>query len=631
MRNEKHRMVAAAVKAATRGGSVLVLSSADSQVLASPDPTKALLSQELAGFECKSCVTRMTASSDIQPFCISCGSDEVEKKGPVKVKAAAADSVGVECASCSNVMVLSEKIVTAAKGHVHCSTCGTALRVKASGEEERVELKASGEEERVELKASGEEERVEVKAADEWPFGEADIKSSSPEEEVTLETDDKDDPTMATTEEIKDDAVDVLDQVEASDEWPFGEEDVKSNSEEMPPVEETAKEKPETEDKPAPEAAVPESKEEEDLEISLPEDEDDSSQDIEGELTDMEDFMPDDAESDLAEAHSEMFLKDDPVLEEPSVVVPGEEAGSDSAVEMEDLEEGEGENYFLESSDNGEMTETPPKILEPKDGDMLADALEMDDTGAGVEMAVTAAGRLVAMKGHVAIASLTRKAAKENAEIMDSAVFQAAIMHQVKRHGLRAGLHSMGFEPIRVPTLSKATIARHSAKIEQAAANREKKKHEAFASAFAIASVGLARGRWKGYTNDLRAAVEQQLQMAGVKNARSTSARLFEAHAVTYSKSLLELASKLAAMSEETRQEMAESLEMTTEASDQMAPETQHDDISESPELATVDARLMSTAALLRPGSTRKQIQASVTSYSAAQAILDGTASLSFE
>jgi hypothetical protein len=594
MRNEKHRAIAAAVQAAAKG-SVLVLATADSQVLASQDPTKELLSQELSNFECKSCATKMTASAELQPYCITCGSEHVAKTATTaKVVAnAAADKVGVQCAGCNTVMVLDSKVVTASGGHLHCSCCGSALKVQAAAESEEP-------------------------AAEEAP--------------VKLESDDSDNVEEAgdmSTPEAKPEAELPLEEVESStDEWPFKEESTTASGDEWPFKEESSEksedepesaEEQKAEDEAAPkaeESAADGDADEDDLEISLPDDDDDGALDIEGELSDMEDFAPD-AESELA--HSEMLLKDDPMTE-PSLQVPGETAA--------EVEAPGGENHFLESGADETMTETPPQIAEVKDGETLADALECDDTTAGVAFTASA-GRLIVLKGHVAIASLTKANAKENADMIFSSVYHTAVEHQIKKFGLRAGLNAMGFSMVRVPTLSKATVARKVQQLQQASVNKDKAREKVFASSFAIAAAGLSRGRWKGYENSLRAAVEQQLTMAGVKNARVVAARIFEQHAVPFSKSLLELASKLSAMSEDTRNEMAESLEMTTEASESVAPEIQHEDAQEaSPEL-TVDARLMSTAALLRP-STARNIQATASAFGTAQAILDGTAPLTF-
>jgi hypothetical protein len=703
MRNEKHRAIAAAVQAAAKG-SVLVLATADSQVLASQDPTKELLSQELSNFECKSCATKMTASAELQPYCITCGSEHVAKTATTaKVVAnAAADKVGVQCAGCNTVMVLDSKVVTASGGHLHCSCCGSALKVQAAAESEEpaadeapVKLESddsdnveeAGDMSTPEASPEAELPLEEVESStDEWPFKEettaAGTSSAKNIKQMLKEWNDscEDDPTdlrktpqklfgnkLSEVESKVTDAdwvladpddydpydspdwvVDAVEGVHVSpdgkelcvyvspkqdessttyflfkkkgstnasgDEWPFKEESSEKSEDEPEPAEEQK-----AEDEAAPkaeESASDGDADEDDLEISLPDDDDDGALDIEGELSDMEDFAPD-AESELA--HSEMLLKDDPMTE-PSLQVPGETAA--------EVEAPGGENHFLESGADDTMTETPPQIAEVKDGETLADALECDDTTAGVAFTASA-GRLIVLKGHVAIASLTKANAKENADMIFSSVYHAAVEHQLKKFGLRAGLNAMGFSMVRVPTLSKATVARKVQQLQQASVNKDKAREKVFASSFAIAAAGLSRGRWKGYENSLRAAVEQQLTMAGVKNARVVAARIFEQHAVPFSKSLLELASKLSAMSEDTRNEMAESLEMTTEASESVAPEIQHEDAQEaSPEL-TVDARLMSTAALLRP-STARNIQATASAFGTAQAILDGTAPLTF-
>jgi len=629
MRNEKHHAIAAAVKAAVASGQVVVLATADKKTLSSAEPVRTLLRSKLASFECGSCKTEMTASADLQPYCVTCGSAEVAKTDkPFKLSASARSEdgkVGVQCASCDTVMVLDSKVVQASAGHLHCTCCGAGLKVQAaadeSSEEAPVEMVSD---ETTDAPDVAEEPLEEITAGDEWPFHEEETASEESAEEILdlVEAAGEDERV-----EVEAAGEEILDLVEAAGEdervevEAAGEDErvevqssklrekvrARLKSRRARPVAASADDLEEISaaDEAADEPPMPVVDADDDLEISLPEDDDDTI-DLEGELTDMEDFTPG-AESDLEISAGEAPLDSQPI---------------DLAEEADEVTIEEPEQ--VEAAD-ANISETPLKMVECADGDTLMDTLEIDDTPAALALTVSA-GRVVAMKGHVAVASLTARDAGQNADIMQSAVFQAAVQRQVEKVGVRAGLKAFGFKPIRVPSMSKATIARKVNEVQQASVNRERQREKVFAASFALAAAGLSRGRWKGYENSLRAAVEQQLQMAGVRNVKTVSARIFEEHAIPFSRSLLELASKLSAMSEESRKEMAETLDMTVDCSTDMESVEQ----GVSPELETVDARLMATAAVLRPLATGRQIQASVDASQAASAILEGRAPLSF-
>ena len=91
---------------------------------------------EIASFGCKSCHTKFGAFANSQPFCVTCGSDEVEPTEPDdedEVQALASDSnlSAVTCTSCGTHNILDTQTASALEGKLHCITCGTAINYAA--------------------------------------------------------------------------------------------------------------------------------------------------------------------------------------------------------------------------------------------------------------------------------------------------------------------------------------------------------------------------------------------------------------------------------------------------------------------------------------------------------------------
>lgn len=279
----------------------------------------------------------------------------------------------------------------------------------------------------------------------------------------------------------------------------------------------------------------------------------------------------------------------------------------------------------FETDDFGAAEDQDVSVVSNEEvGDPLVDALDMDDTEMALAF-VKASGRLVAMKGHVAVASLSAKSKSVNAGLINSPALQAAARASVASEGLRAGLQSVGFTLVKVPVTSKATVERRVQEITAKTASQEDKKQKVFAQAFAIAAAGLNRGQWKGVENPLRAAMETELTRAGVEQPRRVVSAVFESAGLAYAQALLETSNRLSKMSASARNDLSEVLNMTATVS----PEEEHDDATSNPEAAPVEARFATggktTAALLRPhaGSSSQSV-------TAASSILAGKAPLSF-
>lgn len=411
--------------------------------------------------------------------------------------------------------------------------------------------------------------------ADEWPeFEEA--SSEEEDEEITFE--DVPEPTAAATEDDP--------KEDDPKKWPF----------------EADADDPDLPTDPAVESAA----DDED------EDEDSDYDDLAIELEDLDD----DSDSNI------------PPEAEPAPV----EGDSGSSDEDEEIFV-EGNNDVVESNTD-EVDEDFFEVADLKEGEMLADAMGLDDTNAGLSFQATA-GRLVAMKGHVAVASLKREQAGKNVDVMFTAGFAAAIKHAAGSIGMRKALISAGFTPIRIQSLSKASVARKVQEVQQASANSVAKQLASFSDSLALASAGLARGNWKGKKNPLKSAFVEAFAQFGVKNPERVVARILAEQSVPFARTLVEIATELNSLSPETRKETARMLELTEVVVSSNDEET--DDTPEVIESSDIAGRLRTTAAVLpsvlshsvaltKYDASQQSVQARATSR--ALDILDGNAPL---
>ena len=281
---------------------------------------------------------------------------------------------------------------------------------------------------------------------------------------------------------------------------------------------------------------------------------------------------------------------------------------------------------ITETPDAGDFEES--LVLSNEDvGDPLVDALDMDDTEQAVAF-VRANGRLVVMKGHVAIASMSAKSKSPNSKLLHSNALPEATLASINQEGLRAGLRSVGFSLVKVPvsTVAKAAVERRVQEVQAKAAVSDTQKQKAFADSFALAAAGLNRGQWKGVTNPLRASMETELARAGVEQPRRVVASIFNAAGLEYAETLLATTNRLTKMSAGARKELSEVLNMTSAVS----PAEEHDDMADDLDSTPVESRFSkagvnATAALLRP---RHNAVAGATGGAAA--VLSGAAELNF-
>lgn len=297
----------------------------------------------------------------------------------------------------------------------------------------------------------------------------------------------------------------------------------------------------------------------------------------------------------------------------------------DVEAEFEDLDE-------LEAADEGAEEPLPfEEDVADAENVSLLDADAVPDADADDLMFAVTANVVHVIRSNRIIASMgpatARKIKMHDVYLSDQ--FQDVVQASVDSKGLRKGLVQSGFvlAKVKLAAASKATTkaieakvsARITAKVE--ALNR---KDEALEQSLAIAAVGINRRYFKDTPNELRAALETELQTAGVRGASRMVQAAFQAHGVDYAKAILTLARRLSAMPEEVRNQYAEALDLTSdEEFDVEAELDDEDDFDEDAE----DMPTSVSAALLSPSRRSSPQTASLLkagTNSAAMSILTG-------
>jgi len=310
---------------------------------------------------------------------------------------------------------------------------------------------------------------------------------------------------------------------------------------------------------------------------------------------------------------------------------------------------GEGE---LASDEGDEMVAEAP-VDEAEGTFSILDLDETDDTEVESCVFASVGSRLLVLKGSRVIASMGRKQAMKAKceDVYMSDNFQDVTAATMQRAGIRAGLKSMGFvlSTINVAksnVINKrvdARVQKTTAAVRQVAAAKDKSMEQCLA----IASVGINRRYFKDQPNELAASLIANLQQCGIRNATKVVNAAFATHGISYAKSIVTLASKLAAMPEATRTQFAAALDLIDDSGDFVESEVEDEEIGDAPDLHAdaegfdeetdfdeVEQFLPAsiTASLAQPGNTRVSGgygRAQGTSLEA-HAILSGAAPLTF-
>lgn len=335
-------------------------------------------------------------------------------------------------------------------------------------------------------------------------------------------------------------------------------------------------------------------------------------------------------------------------MQEPVESETDEDAVDD---EFDDLGEGAppvGEPEVVEDEEIEAGPETEDMAILDVDGaDDEPDDVVFANIGTSVKV----------IKANRIIASMNKKVATKAgcADVYLGESFQEVAAVEMSKHGVRAGLKKMGFVLASV-NLGRAEVLNKRVEVKAnklTAAVRAQVQSEtkALEQCLAIAAVGINKSYFKDTRNELRAALEAELEAAGVRGAKKLIANVFATKGIDYSKSILTVATKLSALSEDVRNQHAAALDMVGDEGmddeageaddlfgDSAAPDFQSefagDEGDDFVDELQNDSEAPQTvaAALTRPAQrVRNEVNARATGYSVtAAAILSGKAPLPF-
>lgn len=262
---------------------------------------------------------------------------------------------------------------------------------------------------------------------------------------------------------------------------------------------------------------------------------------------------------------------------------------------------------------------------------------------------------VLVLKANRVIATMSKKVAVKagHADFYLGEQFQEVTAVEMSKHGVRAGLRKMGFVLATV-NVGKAEILnqRVAAKAKKLTAGvraEHNARAEVLEQCLAIAAVGINRQYFKDTRNELRAALIEELETAGVRGADRLVRRVFASKGVEYAKAILTLATKLTNKSDEVRAEYVEALDLTSDGEveddkdlfgDQASPDFQSENIGAADDgmddlegdddgfadgLDDAQAPQTVAAALSRPARRLNEVSARATGYSVTAAdILSG-------
>lgn len=308
-------------------------------------------------------------------------------------------------------------------------------------------------------------------------------------------------------------------------------------------------------------------------------------------------------------------------------------------------------------ADEDEAEGAAPEVAADGDDMPIADVDGLDDDGDDVVFANTGT-RIIALKGTRAIAYIGKKLAVKAGfgDIYLSDQFQDTVAVEMSKAGARKGLTSMGFALARVNVAKSEVInKRVNAKVKTVTAALRRSTQastEKLEQCMAIAAVGINRKYFTNTENELRAALESELQAMGVRGGAKMLQRVFAKYAVPYAKAIVTTARKLEAMPQTARDALATSLDMTDESEmedsdglfgDNASPDFQaefasedgeHEDADFADEFDDEASHDTVTAALLRPARNIQKAQVSASTKGrfsvTAAAVLNGEAPLPF-
>lgn len=228
------------------------------------------------------------------------------------------------------------------------------------------------------------------------------------------------------------------------------------------------------------------------------------------------------------------------------------------------LADGEGDTEDMDDEDDEIVATASAEDMS------ILDVDGTDDNGDNLAFA-TVKNTVHVMKANRIIASMTKKIAlsANRADVYLSDRFPEVVEAEIATAGLRKGLRAMGFVLARVNVASSQVVTARidkGVRVKAAAIRKvQETNSKAFEQSLTIAAVGINRAFFKDTPNELRAALETELQHAGVRGGSRLVQKAFAQFGPAYAKQIVELANKISAMPQETRNSFVAALDLTSE------------------------------------------------------------------
>ncbi len=589
-------------------------------VLASSQPV--IKRGEMANFRC-ACHTRFMAyAGKAQPFCVVCGSEDVEQVGEDSDFQFPRDDenvASVQCPSCYTTNIMMASVATALAGKLHCVTCGEGVNYippeipnqydyedtspfenseyEDDGLLSMADLENSDEDEddgipeddsdleeaAIRVFASldtGLDENEDEDEDDGIPEDDSDLEEAAIrvfasldtglDEDLSYEDLDADEPALSDFDDEDDydenseeaDFDDEDDYDENSEEADFDDEDdYDENSEEADFDDEDDYDENSEEADFDDEDDYDENSEEADFD-----DEDDYDENSEeADFDDEDDYDENSEEADLDEDADDGEIDEDYSDDTDTAALDDED--SDLNI-MENSEEADPTD--LEGFDDLNLNETSDLAALDEDADDEdADGSEtasicLVNTVKGQLTFEAAGNKLTAYIRETPVATLTREEAGENAGVLSSETFAQAIAHTAQTMGAVRALEHFGFKLIKAKLPVTAFVNNKVSENTRKALSKIRKNNRGFqkklAHAMQIASAGINKSFFKDSRNPIKEALYAEMQAAGISNPARIIDKVFASKGDAYHKELFAKATELMKKPHEIRNQLAEAI-----------------------------------------------------------------------
>ena len=515
-------------------------------VLASSQPV--IKRGEMANFRC-ACHTRFMAyAGKAQPFCVVCGSEDVEQVGEDSDFQFPRDDenvASVQCPSCYTTNIMMASVATALAGKLHCVTCGEGVNYIPPEIPNQYDYEDTSPFENSEYEDDGLLSMADLENSDEdeddgIPEDDSDLEEAAVRVFASLDTgldenedEDEDDGIPEDDSDLEEAAVRVFASLDTGLDEDLSYEDLDADEPALSDFDD--------------EDDYDENSEEADFDDEDDYDENSEEADFDDEDADDgeidEDYSDDTDTADLDDEDSDLNIMEN-----------SEEADPIDLEGFDDLN-------LNETSDLADLDEDADD--EDADGSETA-SICLVNTVKGQLTFEAAGNKLTAYIRETPVATLTREEAGENAGVLSSETFAQAIAHTAQTMGAVRALEHFGFKLIKAKLPVTAFVNNKVSENTRKALSKIRKNNRGFqkklAHAMQIASAGINKSFFKDSRNPIKEALYAEMQAAGISNPARIIDKVFASKGDAYHKELFAKATELMKKPHEIRNQLAEAI-----------------------------------------------------------------------